>query len=60
MALEKLFKVGYNFRDTWSVSRWTFEAFTLGTLGVILVVGIIGYIAGAGVRSDAVDVPIDA
>ena len=59
-TLERLFGVGYGFTDSWSVSQRTFEALTLGTLGVILVVAIIGYIAGAGVRRDAVDVPIDA
>jgi glutamate:GABA antiporter len=58
-TLEKVFGVGYNFKDTWSVSRWTFEALTLGTLGVILVVGIIGYVAGAGVRAQTATVPID-
>ncbi len=58
-TLEKLFGVGYNFKGTWSVTRWTFEALTLGTLAVILLVGILGYSAGAGVRAQSTTVAID-
>ena len=32
---------------------------SLGTLAVIVLLGIIGYIAGAGVRADIVDVPLE-
>ena len=59
-TLERLFGVGYGFKDTWSVSQGTFEVLTLGTLAVIVVVGIVGYMAGAGVRAQTVDVPIEA
>ena len=38
--------------------RSTFEALTLGTLAVIVIVGIAGYVAGARVRADGADVPM--
>jgi energy-converting hydrogenase Eha subunit E len=41
------------------VSQGTFEVLTLGTLAVIVVFGVIGYAAGAGVRSNVVDVPLE-
>jgi hypothetical protein len=58
-TLERLFGVGYGFKDSWSVSQGTFEVLTLGTLAVIVLFGVIGYIAGAGVRSNVVDVPLE-
>jgi glutamate:GABA antiporter len=58
-TLERLFGVGYGFKDSWSVSQATFEALTLGTLAVIVVVGIVGYMAGAGVRAQTVDVSLE-
>jgi amino acid transporter len=58
-TLERLFGVGYGFKDSWSVSQGTFEALTLGTLAVIVVVGIAGYMAGAGVRTQTVDVSLE-
>ena len=33
-----------------------FEVFTLGTLAVIVLIGILGYIAGAGVRAKTVNI----
>ena len=51
-SLEKLFGVGYGFKGTWGVDRVTFEYLTLGTLLVIVGIGIIGYWLGAGVRSE--------
>src|SRR5579859_4595649 len=59
-TLERLFGVGYGFKDSWSVSQGTFEVLTLGTLAVIVVLGIVGYVAGAGVRAQTVDVPLEA
>jgi hypothetical protein len=58
-VLEKIFGVPYNFLDTWAVSRWRFEAYTFGTLGVILAFGLIGYMAGAGVRAEVVQLEGD-
>jgi amino acid transporter len=59
-TLERVVGLSYDFKDNWSVTRGTFEALTLGTLGAIVVLGIIGYVLGAGVRRQAVDVPIEA
>lgn len=58
-VLEKIFNVSYDFRGTWGVSRVTFEVLTLGTLVLITIIGIIGYVAASGVRSQGVDVPLD-
>jgi amino acid transporter len=57
-TLEHLFGLEYDFKGTWSVSRATFEALTLGTLAVILAVALIGYWTGRHVRREAVAVPI--
>jgi hypothetical protein len=40
------------------VGQGEFEALTLGTLAVIVVVGVIGYIAGAAVRREVAFEPI--
>jgi amino acid transporter len=53
-TLEKVFGVGYGFKGTWNVSRGTFEYLTIGTLLVIVAVGVIGYIAAAPVRRQTV------
>jgi amino acid transporter len=53
-TLERLFHVGYAFKDSWGVSQWTFEGLTLGTIAVIVVIGLFGYATGAGVRRDVV------
>ena len=52
-VLEKVFGVGYGFKGTWNVTRTTFEVLTLGTLAVIVLFGVAGYVAGAGVRREA-------
>ena len=59
-VLERIFGLQYNFFDEWGVSRGTFEALSLGTLGVILLVGVAGYFAGARVRAEAADIPLEA
>lgn len=51
-VLERIFGLSYNFKDNWSVTRATFETLTLGTLAVILLLAIAGYLAGSGVRHD--------
>jgi amino acid transporter len=58
-TLERLFGVGYNFKDSWSVSQATFEVLTLGTLVVIVAFGLVGYWFGSGVRAQTVDVPLE-
>jgi amino acid transporter len=59
-TLERVFGVGYNFKDSWGVSQREFEALTLGTLAIIVVVGLIGYYAGSGVRKQVATEPIGA
>ena len=56
---EKLIGVDYgSFKDAWGVSRLKFEAYTLGTLGVIVLIAVVGYIAGAPTRRAWTTVPI--
>jgi len=57
-VLEKIFGVEYGFKGSWGVPRSTFEALTLGTLAVITIVGIAGYIAGARVRAEVAEVAV--
>jgi hypothetical protein len=51
-TLERLFGVGYGFKGSWGVSEWEFELLTLGTLAIIVVVGLVGYAVAAPVRHD--------
>jgi amino acid transporter len=53
-TLERLFGVGYGFKGSWGVGQGEFEALTLGTLAIIVVVGVIGYMIGTPVRRDIV------
>jgi hypothetical protein len=59
-VLEKIFNVPYNFQDSWGLSRGKFELYTLGTLAVIIAFGVVGYIAGSGVRRQIVQFEGDA
>lgn len=59
-TLERLFGVGYNFKDSWSVSQGTFEVLTIGTLVVITLFGLVGYWFATGVRRQTVEVPLEA
>jgi glutamate:GABA antiporter len=59
-SLEKLFGVGYGFKGAWNVSRYTFEYLTLGTLLVIVFVGIVGYLAAASVRKQTATTELGA
>ncbi|BDM70509.1 putative amino acid permease [Streptomyces nigrescens] len=43
-TLERLVGFRYDFRATWGVSRPTFEAFTLGTVAVLLAIAAAGYL----------------
>jgi amino acid transporter len=58
-TLERLFHVGYGFKDSWGVTQGQFEALTLGTLGVIVAIGLVGYWYGRGVREESAVVPIE-
>jgi len=59
-TLERAFGVGYNFKESWGVTEARFELFTFGTLGVVVIWGIIGYFFGGDVREHEVgEVPIE-
>jgi amino acid transporter len=58
-TLDKLLGLDYSFKDSWGVSQGKFEAFTLGTLVVVVAIYIAGYMAGARVRSQEVAVSLD-
>lgn len=57
---EYIFGLHYSVQDNYGVSRARFEVFTLGTLGVVVLVGVVGYWLGKPVREREVDVPIEA
>jgi amino acid transporter len=54
-TLERLFGVPYDFHDAWGLSRGKFEAYTLGTLAVIVAVAVAGYVLGRRVRKTPED-----
>ncbi|MDX6579975.1 MAG: glutamate:GABA antiporter [Gaiellales bacterium] len=56
-TLDELFGRTYSMQDSYGVTRLRFEVFTLGTLAVIVLIGIAGYIAGAGVRAQTIEIP---
>ena len=43
-TLEGLLGIDYDFHKTWGVDRLTFEAFTIGTLVVIALLALVGYL----------------
>ncbi|MGJ3402250.1 APC family permease [Glutamicibacter sp. Je.9.36] len=49
-TLEAVFAVEYDFEGIWGVSQLEYELFALGTLAVILALGIAGYLRGGKVR----------
>jgi amino acid transporter len=57
-TLNRLFGQSYSFHDDWGVAGSTFTAFTLGTLAVIIIVSVIGYLQAREVRSNEVSVAI--
>jgi len=58
-VLERMFGLSYDFKGTWGVTRAKYEAYTFGTLGIILVFALLGYWSAARVRGDVATVPID-
>jgi glutamate:GABA antiporter len=58
-TLEKVFGIDYNFHDTWGVSRSTYEVLTIGTLGVVFAVALIGYALAGDVRAHAARITLD-
>jgi amino acid transporter len=55
---EYIFGLDYSVPDNYGVSRARFEVFTLGTLGVVIVFAVVGYILGKPVRDQQVDLPL--
>jgi amino acid transporter len=58
-TLERIFGVGYTFKPTWGVTEGAFEALTLGTLLIIVAIGLIGYAFAGDVRAQAAEVPLE-
>jgi glutamate:GABA antiporter len=56
-TIDRLLGLDYSFADGWGVSQATFELFTVGTLAVVVAISVLGYAAGAKVRSD--EVPLE-
>jgi amino acid transporter len=56
-TLERALGVGYDFVETWGVTQARFEVFTLGTLAVVALFGIIGYVLGRPLREGEVEPP---
>jgi amino acid transporter len=53
-TIEGIFGISYDFKDVWGLSRGQVEAFTLGTIAVDLIVGILGYVLAKSVRRSLV------
>jgi glutamate:GABA antiporter len=58
-SLEHIFGYSYNVPDTYGVSWAKFEVFTLGTLGLVVLLGVACYLSGAPVRRREVDIPLE-
>jgi amino acid transporter len=58
-TLEPIFGIDYDFFDTWGVTRGKYEFLAIGTILVVVAVGLIGYVAGSSVRKQEVVVPIE-
>ncbi len=58
-TLERLFGVGYGFKGSWGVGQGEFEGLTLGALAVILLIALVGYVLGSGVRAQTVETPLE-
>jgi amino acid transporter len=59
-TLEELTGHSYSVMESYGVTRLRFEVFTLGTLAIVLVIGVVGYLLAADVRARSVDVPLEA
>ena len=54
-TIEGLFGISYDFKDIWGLTRGQVEAFTVGTIVIDLLVGIIGYALAKKVRKSLVE-----
>ena len=59
-TLESLFGLDYAFKDEWGVSRGTYEALTLGTLGVVVLLAVVGYALSGSVRSHRAELALES
>ncbi len=50
----------YSIVDSYGVSRVRFETLTLGTLLVIVIISVVGYVLAADVRAQQVEVPLES
>jgi amino acid transporter len=57
-TLDELFGRTYSMQGVYGVTRLRFEVFTLGTLAIIVLIGVAGYVAGAGVRARTVNIGV--
>jgi hypothetical protein len=57
-TLDELFGRTYSMHDSYGVSRGRFEVFTLGTLAVIILFAVIGYLGGASARAETVELSL--
>ena len=51
-VLNGIFGESYSFQDSWGVSGLRFELFTVGTLVVVVIIGLVGYVFAGSVRRD--------
>jgi amino acid transporter len=58
-TLESLFGIDYAFKDEWGVTRGTYEALTLGTLGVVVLIAVVGYALSGSVRSQHAELALE-
>lgn len=54
-TLETLLGLDYDFSEAMGVPYAAFEALTLGTIGAIVAIALVGYVAGAPLRRDMVE-----
>jgi len=57
-VVNRLFGVPYSFSDAWGVSGLRFELFTLGTVGAVVLLGVVGFALAGRVRADEVPVEV--
>lgn len=51
-TLESVFGIEYNFEDIWGMSRGNVQLFTAGTMAVVILVAIAGYVGGKKLREN--------
>ena len=49
-VLEGVFSIDYDFQEIWGMSQASVQAFTAGTMAVVILISIIGYLGGRKLR----------